>query len=543
MNFPVHAAMPTTTALPHPLPPTLDLLGEAPLAAASNRLYRMPLGQADRKVVESLVTEDTPRDRMRRVAETFRKLDILDAVHFLKVAARMALDHDPAGIRLLFSFLEVKRPGVEVLHQLRGLSSLERVTLKLARGEWNEPEDAQDAHPSFAVVDVLQEGARVGALDLSIAALPLDSASLQSLSGHLRSWFGRVAYTLERGERLDEATMQFVTQLSMLEIHLVEKRVSNLAMTVDPYDTRALARLMPLLSRYDQDIEHMKGVVARLETYKPFFERMLTVEHALSSNEMDKLVRALNRDPLAAGIAQLTSAMRTHPLLDREFVYHVSQVHQLATVRNRVRELASPDLLSTMLGVIEHMQPHSMLSVRVEPEVLESEWATFRTWGAEHWLPDVVRLHYREDYTLEFIQSDGTPRLPERPEDKEKSELSLSQLVRMQLNNEPFILGILENPKATQRPGIVPMIAASTRSLRVLDKIMRSRSLYTGAANKDVPRLLLLNPSRIPVKQLVRFIHVRFVSKNELARLARPHSDVRPEVRKEVANYLRSLKA
>ncbi len=95
-------------------------------------------------------------------------------------------------------------------------------------------------------------------------------------------------------ETLPEDHLQFLVQLSMLEIHLTEKRISRIAESVDPYDQRGLARLMPVMSRYDQDIEHMKTVISRLTTYMPFYERLLTIETALTDREMDKIEKELH---------------------------------------------------------------------------------------------------------------------------------------------------------------------------------------------------------------------------------------------------------
>ena len=120
--------------------------------------------------------------------------------------------------------------------------------------------------------------------------------------------------------------------------------------------------------------------------------------------------------------------------------------------------------------------------------------------------------------------------------------MSLKDLVRSQLRNDGFILGILENPRANTVPGIVEIIAGQSRSLRVLDKIARTPSLYTGAANKNVAAHLLMNPSRIPLTSLRRFMNVRFVSRVDLRQMTRNKGGMRPEVLHEIDAYLRTLK-
>ena len=90
-------------------------------------------------------------------------------------------------------------------------------------------------------------------------------------------------------------------------------------------------------------------------------------------------------------------------------------------------------------------------------------------------------------------------------------------------------------------PGVVGIIAELTRSLRVLDKICRQKHLHSGAANNQVPALLLKSPCRIPMNYLRRFINVRFVSKVDLRHMARAKGSLRNEVSREISSYLESL--
>ena len=188
------------------------------------------------------------------------------------------------------------------------------------------------------------------ALDLELGreTLPRDPRAVRAVLNHLKRWFSGLSARLDAGERFPDAVLNFITQLSMLELNLLERRVSKLASSIDPYDARGIARLMPVLSFYDQDIEHMKNVVARLSTYQPFNERLLTMEHALSSSEMEKLLKALTRDPQGGPLLRLTRGMRGAPMLDREYAYLVSALHQAATLRHLELDApGSPDVLTS----------------------------------------------------------------------------------------------------------------------------------------------------------------------------------------------------
>jgi hypothetical protein len=506
------------------------------------RLARLELAPADVASVDAATSEERPRERSRRLGEIFRKLEHESAIGLLTAAAKLALEHQASGLRLLLGFLEVKRPGTEVLGQLRGLSSLRRVSLKLLSGSWEEPEDSRDADPTHPILEVVAEGARLGALDLTVVEFPSDHATLAQLHRHLSTWFDRTARQLESGRELPDDTLHFITQLAMLEVSLLEKRVSHIASAIDPYDMRRIALLLPVLSRYDQDIEHMKDVVSRIHTYEPFLERSLTMEQVITTGELEKLIKLMSRDVAARDLARMVAVMRRRPILDREFAYQISQLYQIALLRQRsLGRIENPDPLSVMLEVLLSRQEDTSLTLSMEPDVAHAIWPVVEPWGARRPSRELIVTRVSEERARGFIAHDGTPQLPEHPREQAAPAMSLTELVRREIENDPFILGILDNPRAAATPGLLPFVARESRSPRVLDKIIRVPRLHSGETNRDVPRLLLMNPAHIPLSSLRRFIHVRFISKTDLRRLGRSSPDVRPEISMEVAAYLRTL--
>jgi hypothetical protein len=522
--------------------PIFDLTESPALAGYSERLREFPIEAETAHYLEALTLESHPRERARQFAEIFRKLDSNEAVDLFRAAGRSSLRCEPPGIRFLSTFFEVKRPGIEVLHQLEALSSLERVALQVIAGRWEEPEEFEGPEAVYSILEVLEEAGRVGVLELGIDTLPRTPPAIRAVTAHIRNWFGEMRILLESGAELAEELLHYVTQLSMTEIDLMEKRVSRLATIIDPYDVRGMGRLLPVLSRYDQDIAHMKGVVARITTYEPFYERLLTMEHVLSANEMDKLLRALYDHQETTGLGHMVSAQRRNPILDRVFAFWISVAHQVGMLRSRERGVDPPDLHSTMLGVSLTATDQGTFLFRLEKEVGDGLWPTLETWGMLRLDPVTFEMPFREDLAANFLSPDGTPRLTALPEEHKESQLSLKDLIRSQMQNDVFLLGLLDNGKATSMPGVVELIAEQARSLRVLDKICRVKALYTGASNTGVPAALLRNPSRIPINYLRRFVNVRFVSRVDLRQLSRLKGSVRNEVRSEIDKYLASLK-
>ncbi len=123
---------------------------------------------------------------------------------------------------------------------------------------------------------------------------------------------------------------------------------------------------------------------------------------------------------------------------------------------------------------------------------------------------------------------------------KEKA-VSYRTLVMTYMDNDQFIFELLNNPRVLAQPGIVPLIALRSRSLRVLTIISTRLDLHTGFANKEVPINLLQNPARIPLASIRKFLHVRYIDKATLARLGGKGSQIREEVRREIQHYLSSL--
>jgi hypothetical protein len=234
--------------------------------------------------------------------------------------------------------------------------------------------------------------------------------------------------------------------------------------------------------------------------------------------------------------------MRARPVLDREFAGLTAQIHQLALLRAGViAGAAVPDPLSLLRAVLDSRQGDGTITVALEAAAAEQIWPSIESWGALRLSPGLLELRFGEENALDFLAADGTPRLPEEIQAKAAPVLTILDLVRRQIGNEAFILGLLDNVRACSAPGVVATLARDCRNLRVLDKIIQVRRLHTGDACRDVPRLLLTNPAPIAIASLRRFIHVRFVSKTDLRRLARRSHEVRAEVTAEVQKYMVTL--
>ncbi len=138
--------------------------------------------------------------------------------------------------------------------------------------------------------------------------------------------------------------------------------------------------------------------------------------------------------------------------------------------------------------------------------------------------------------------------LDENGEDQEgaenKNDMDASAIKHLVLSNimsVSLILGFLRNPKIVAIPGLVAAVATRTRNPQIIETIVTDRTLHSGFANRDVPMICLRSPCNVSPKILSRFIHVKFVSKVDLNRMAKDRAGIRKEVASEINRYLRSL--
>ena len=119
--------------------------------------------------------------------------------------------------------------------------------------------------------------------------------------------------------------------------------------------------------------------------------------------------------------------------------------------------------------------------------------------------------------------------------------LRLRKLVLDNIMATSVLLEYLRDPKVTSIPGLVAEVVNRTRNPQVLEVVICSRALHTGFANKGVPLACLRSPVNVSLKTIRKFIHVKYVSKVDLKRLANDRTGIRREVGAEIVKYLDSL--
>ncbi len=124
---------------------------------------------------------------------------------------------------------------------------------------------------------------------------------------------------------------------------------------------------------------------------------------------------------------------------------------------------------------------------------------------------------------------------------KDEGPLGLKRLVLTNLQSTSVTIAFLRDPKVYAMPGLVEEVVNRTRNPQIIEIMRPPGTLHGGFANRGVPLALLKSPVNVPPKTMRKFIHVKYISKMDLKRLANDRTGIRREVGKEIEHYLSSL--
>ncbi len=522
------------------------------------------------ELTELAAVYDTLSVRSRILFEQLRKMlgqerlqECLLGVQSLAVAG------EPAGARLLAAFVDANTPGSQLVPRIQPFASTGRLLAHLRRGapaaagselaDWQDR--AQAVVAACAPYQTQRPGAGAGRLRArDVEPLPRLRHAMQALVPRERS-------------AVNPDNLGLLAELVRLEADAYQERVSQLAGSIDPFRVTIVVRALPLLGRADAEIRDLGQLVAWLEAGNvdaAFRQRVPRFHEVLDGPERPRLTAALHADPRLAPLAAVHDAQRANPLAIRQLAGPVAQLlavgRQLAHAGVRRLDL---DLVNATAIALAHC-PGGRLRLPLTPELQSSVGAILVApsscdpWSAplvgglalengyliaresrqglsdriwRHDLPTPAELATSQDPLAIIV-------VPETiPEDEvvDQSTFAVKQMVLANLGCVSIVLGFLRNPKVTAIPGLVGEIARRSRSARVIEVIATDRTLHDGFANKDVPRALLETPVNVSVKALRKFVHVKYVSKTDLKRMAADKARLRKDVISEIKHYLDSL--
>ena len=490
---------------------------ELPFASCSEELRRYEPEQHQLEALEEIAEETSIFDRATCLAEL---LAGARAPHedLLRVAA-LAAKNEPAGLRIMHSALLALPPRQTMISELAEFKSVNRLMGRIVEKE-QRGETLKQSEDWF----------KKKVLMLSIS-LPLPNASTTPTETPWAGWCEGVRLAIaDPDTRWDKA----ILERAKVELEALDQRIKMLVASLDPERIENLAGYLFSLSE-----ETRWRLQALAEDEDKFGEASLVIQKKLG-DRWKEIMEALAQSETGRLIIDLFNKQRTRTHTFPNIRTGAAVVRALLIHPILTRGKKEPDGMSCLHLYVCHAGG-GMLEVLLKRVTGTKELSSFLELPGFSLDDKLLTLRLEKVPAALFIDSNDMPRDIDWFEVKKDAGLSYKSLVLNYMDNDSFLAELLNNPKATGKPGVVSTIAARCRSSRILSIIANRRDLYTGFSNKEVPYNLLTNPTRTSVSSIRKFIHVRYLDRITLQRLAGRGSPAREEVRREIARYLNSL--
>ncbi len=427
----------------------------------------------------------------------------------------MAVLGEPGAIRLVYALLMAIPPLERFLEEMIDFHSTIRVMERIER-----------RISSGAKVEESDEWFRKKVMMLS-GSLPLPDCFVSDPMKPWLSWSEGVRKAIaDPDDRWNEA----VIARARVELEAKQQRIRDILVSLDPDKREGLT---VSLGAVNEEIKWKKLVLE--ETAGKQGSSLMILKAALG-NQWDRTIASLRKSKagnLAADILEMQwQKAHTYPQIKNgTAVLRALLMHPAVSKSGK-----APDILSCIYILVESSGDGKIdILMQAGRKITEIE-------GQPGFNVDerILTIDISKVDTSYFLEDD-LPTDVDWIEISRSKKLSYKSLVMSYLDNDSFLTQILNNPKATNQPGLVALVAQRCRSLRILSLIANRRDLYTGFNNKMVPLNLVMSPAKIPITAIRKFIHIRYVDKMTLIKLAqRGSSMAREEVRREIDRYLRS---
>jgi len=490
---------------------------------------------------------------------------------------QLAFDGGAEGAALLAAYLDVTTAGARLLPFVQRFTNTRRLNLLLQAGNETLGQTAQSWLPRARSIQT-----RCTAFLKDQEHVP--PADAKGLVGELRACLECMLVSVMNGGPITAEDRQLLVDLLHMETDAWQERVSRLAGLVNPYRAEAVTRVLPILSLADasiRDLRQLIGWVQAGQDAQAFSRNGFRALEVLDNQEFQIIYNRLRDDFRLKALHEMHMGGRDNPLKTSLLAHAVAR---LMALESRVREQGldpQPLSLVSAVAAVQQFTRNSTVAIPLDMEqeailaqVLREEEEREREIGADSkgpqswslqgveldqgqliikledkgkglaaWpsgLPtpgDLDPLYAREQVEALHTRGDES----EEAAEDEKSNAAIKQLVMSNIMSTSTTLGFLRNPKVVAIPGLVADIATRTRNPQIIETIATDRTLYTGFANRDVPLVCLRSPCNVSPKTLRKFIHVKYVSKVDLKRMALDKAGMRKEVVREIQRYLDSL--
>jgi len=535
-----------------------------------SRVAQATLSKPPSRVLAELVAlaevDQSISDLSRGLFQTLRKLiGSADLAGTLLGIQYLAFKGGVPGARLLAAYLDVTTAGARLLPFVRNFQNTRRQQLLIENLNAGLDSSAKDWY------------ARAKSLNGVCNNYPLNEpgTGLRDSWTSMQEVLSQLLADAITGKGISASDRQLLVGLLRLETDAWEERIGRLAGMVDPFRASSVRRILPLLGQADVNIRDIRQLVSWVEEgqdRQAFTRQGSRALEVLEANEFNTIFDTMKNELKLQVMSGLHRGGRDNPLkiddlgmgvarlmaLDCRLIEHGFQQENLdlisavALVQQHARGksfslpldleqeamlqivLSSPELKSP-LEIGPTSWPFDGFVLEAGQLVLEFEKNTGDLNSWPHGLPTT------ED--IDPALSAAAVKSSEETEgiEEKKDELDASAIKHMVMSNimsVSVLLGFLRNPKVISIPGLVEAVANRTRNPQVIETIAQDRALYSGFANREVPLACLRSPCNVSPKVLRKFIHVKFVSKIDLKRMAEDRTGIRKEISREIRNYL-----
>jgi hypothetical protein len=490
---------------------------ELPFAGCVNELlYSVPKGEQRDNLLKIAVIDNI----FKRVDYLGEYLATSGEPHKEIIAmAALASEGESAGIKLFYAALLAVPPAEQIVGELVEFKNVQGMMARIARKE-KEGKPLKESEDWF----------RKKLLLMSISH-PLPGPSSAPASEPWLGWSDGVRRAIaDPDRRWDKAIME----RAKAELEALDLRIKLMLATINFMNKQEST--IYLITKAEETKWRMQALEG---AYQRYGETSLIIRQKLGA-QWDPMVAALRQTKPGALIADLFEIQlgKVHSFPHLKIGTSVMRALLMHPLLLRVQR--KPDYLSC-LSIFVHAAGKGIL------EVLLHKLAAVNILKVLLDLPGfeldqrILTIDLNKAPQAHFVDLDDVPRDVDWTNIHKEPVVSYRTLVQTYIDNDNFLVELLNNPRVIGQSGVVPLIALRCRSARILTIIANRRELHSGFANKEVPLHLLTNPAKVPLSSIRKFVHVRYVDKATLARLGSKGSQIRDEVRREIQHYLSSL--
>lgn len=321
----------------------------------------------------------------------------------------------------------------------------------------------------------------------------------------------------------------FLLYLIETEIRALNERINRISETVDVYNLKEMARILPIVRIFDENAKETSDLAKMIRCNEDIAEPVMSFAYAMRHREFQRWIEKIKVD----GELQILYESFTMQQIKMVPTKSLIALSSLCRWIQETKRQPSIPLEWIFQSITIYTDRKFCIDAGENIETIRDQVVMGGAWidGT------VVSGNFSDKLYSQWIGHDMLSKpLEKKIEQEMKPYLSFKDVITMHLHNETLIERLLDNSKVFSASGLVEYIAKKTRSLRVLTKIASTNYLYCGPANNGVPLALLKNPAHIPVKLLKQFLKPSYINTAELRNLSL--SDMRPDIAGEIRAYL-----